>query len=247
MNKFLSIISLLALSSATLNAQQRVTPVGSKSYAIRKVQDSVYDRPFFQRPMAVSLHLGTQGIGASASVQFAHKWSVRLGASVIPVSVSKYSYTVEGTETLIDGNSNFTNIHLLAGWQPFTNAGGFRVIGGLAYVVSGKASASIAPRGDQKAGNITITQDQLGQLNADLDWTGIAPYLGISLFKAIPANRFGVNLDLGCYYLPAPKSTMSGTKLLAGNDTNTPQFTENMKGYRFLPVLQVNFNYKISK
>ncbi len=54
-----------------------------------------------------------------------------------------------------------------------------------------------------------------------------------------------MNLDLGTYFLTAAKSTVTGTKMLANNGELEPQFDSNMKDYRFLPVIQLNFNFKI--
>lgn len=249
MTKLNTLISCFCLLAMQLHAQTRPTvPMEpTSSYAQSVLRDSVYDRPFFKRPMVVSIHLGTQGLGASTTVKFAPHWLARFGFSIIPIDIKNYSYSYDETKTNITANTNFFNIHLLAGWQPFKNSNWFRVMGGAAYVLNGSVTGYVSPVGDQKAGNITITQDQIGQLEATVDWKGIAPYLGISLFNSIPKHKFNVNVDLGCYYLSAPQASMAGTKLLAGNSENSSQFAENMKDYRFLPVLQINFNYKTSK
>ncbi len=78
-----------------------------------------------------------------------------------------------------------------------------------------------------------------------MSWKGVAPYVGLGFLNAFPKSRFNVNLDLGTYYVGAPKSTVVGTQLLAENYRLEPQLDENMKDYKWLPVMQINFNFKI--
>ncbi len=103
----------------------------------------------------------------------------------------------------------------------------------------------ISPTDDYSINNRTITADQLGVVNAGINWRGFAPYAGISLFNPFPANRFNVNIDLGSYYLSRPGTSFNGTNMLADNQAGAIQFNENMKGYRWMPVMQLNFNFKI--
>ena len=94
-------------------------------------------------------------------------------------------------------------------------------------------------------GNRTLSKDQLGVIDAGVSWRGFAPYAGLSLLKPFPAHRFNVNLDLGTYYLSRPGTSFIGTNLLANNEASAQRFNENMKGYRWMPVMQINFNIKI--
>jgi len=46
------------------------------------------------------------------------------------------------------------------------------------------------------------------------------------------------------YYLVKPDATIIGTGILSGNSSQTEQFQSNIKNYRWLPIVQLNFNYR---
>ena len=100
---------------------------------------------------------------------------------------------------------------------------------------------------DRDSCSRVVFGEEVGDLAIDISWKGVAPYLGIGLLKPFATEKFNVNLDLGTYYLNEPKSKITGTKLLADNYQLEPQLDKNMSTYRFLPVLQVNFNINIHK
>ena len=61
----------------------------------------------------------------------------------------------------------------------------------------------------------------------------------------MPKKRFNLNFDLGTFYLPSPKVTVVGTKLLKNNEDLGVRLTEDLKTYRWMPMLQLNFTYLI--
>ena len=67
----------------------------------------------------------------------------------------------------------------------------------------------------------------------------------VALFKSFPNRLFNMNIDVGTYYLASPGTSFTGTKLLSDNNSQASQFHQNMEGYRWLPVLQLNFNFRI--
>ena len=120
----------------------------------------------------------------------------------------------------------------------------FRVVAGAAYLANAEATIHFEPKDAQKFENITLTPDEIGSLDFQMDWGKFAPYFGIGLGKGIPKKKFNVNVDMGAYYFSAPKVTAIGTKLLSNNESNAIIIQNNMKSYRILPVMQLNFNFK---
>jgi len=209
-------------------------------------QDMIVQRPVYKRPFSVSLHGGTQGIGGSVKLQLTRKWFVRLGVSTIPINYPN-EIAIGDYTSKVNLNTNFTNIHLFGEWRPFKRSA-FRLVGGFGWFTNAKMGVTIQPDGVYSYGYIALTGAQVGSINASLDWKGIAPYLGIGLWKGIPVkHRLGINMDMGTYYLSKPNATIVGTNLLSGNSDNTKQLNENAAGYRWLPTLQLNFSYKIIK
>lgn len=229
--------SLLALSALSVKAQDAAVAAETKATPTR---------PFLeQHPIAISAHLGTQGIGLEGKMMLDSNWSVRVGASFLPL---KYKETkVLGDVTADDErNHNWTNVHLLAEFHtPFWKSVDFRFVAGAAYFTTAKVTAHYVASGTYYYGQIPLEGSEMGYVNVESDWKGIAPYAGAAISKTLPNTRFNLSLDLGTYYLPKPKVTMEATGNLSGNEANQPTVEENMKNYRWLPVVQLSLNYKL--
>jgi hypothetical protein len=195
-------------------------------------------------PQSVSINIGTQGMGAEYRYGAFSNLSFRGGISVMPVNANNV-FEIDGINSDTKVSAKFTNIHLLADYTPFASASFFRLVGGLGYFVHAKGKIDVQPTDSYKYGDIALSQEQVGKLNMDIDWKGVAPYLGIGLIKAFPQRRFNINLDLGTYYLKQPSAKITGTGMLAGNDTQTAQLQKNVNDYRWYPQLQLNFNYRL--
>jgi hypothetical protein len=197
----------------------------------------------FVSPISVQILVGSQGIGADFKYGFLSRLSGRLGFGIIPLNVNR---GLQFSGFPIDGrfSTSFSNIHLLADYSPL-KTNNIRLVGGASYITQGKARAILTPSGGYKIGSQSLTQDQIGVLQADVNWKGVAPYLGIALFKGFPGQLLNVNVDIGTYYLSSPGTSFTGTQLLVNNDANNIQFNKNMQGYRWMPVVQLNFNLKI--
>ena len=164
--------------------------------------------------------------------------------SFIPIKANNV-LTIPGFQSTNNASIDFYNLHFLADFVPFKNASGFRIVGGAAYLYKANGGLSVTPTGSYNYGSINVTGQDIGTLDLNVSWKGVAPYLGFGLFKGVPSHRFNVNLDLGTYYLSQPTTHVVGTNLLAENNQLEPQFNQNLKGYRWLPVLQMNFNFRL--
>lgn len=200
-------------------------------------------QPAFYSPVSVQLMAGTQGLGADFKYGIWQNLSARLGFSIVPVNAERgfrfQSFAVNGELA-----ARFANVHLMADYAPFKTKF-IRFVGGAAYLIRGNANVLVSPTDGFTLASRNLTKDQLGVIDAGVSWRGFAPYAGLSLFKPFPDRRFNVNLDLGTYYLSRPGTSFTGTNLLAENEANALKFNENMKGYRWMPVVQLNFNIRI--
>lgn len=210
-----------------------------KSYA----QEIKTDSSKCQSHYLTSLHLGSSGLGLDFKYNFKSHSSVRIGFSTIPLN---YSTVVDlGLEMKTDAKANYTNVHLLYEFQPFKNVKRLKVVGGVAYFTQGYVSTMLTPQSDVVAGITTLTPDEIGDLSIKIDSKGIAPYLGLGVFKTLPKKRLNVNFDLGAFFLPKPVVTAVGTKALVNTTEMVETLNENLKDYRWMPVLQMNINYLI--
>ncbi|MEO6524577.1 MAG: hypothetical protein ABIN91_23030 [Mucilaginibacter sp.] len=230
------LLGLLLVLPLLVSAQQKIK---SKASAPQKQEDILYSKP-----LSLQLQAGTQGVGADLRYGLFKRLSLRAGASFIPVSKDNL-ITLPGFKSDNTASINFYNAHLLADFVPFKGMRGFRLVGGAAYLYKASGALAVTPVGNYTYGNSTYTPADIGTLNMDVSWKGIAPYAGIGLFKSFPNHFFNFNLDLGTYYLTQPSTHVVGTGVLSPNNQLEPQFNDNLKEYRWLPVIQLNFNFRL--
>lgn len=192
---------------------------------------------------SLQVHGGTQGFGLAVHHNFLPKVAARLGATYGSVSVSD-GFTFNNLSTDSEINGTFSNVHL---YGEYSALSWLRIVAGAAYLFKADAKVVITPNESVTQDGITLEADEIGILTTDITYKKFAPYLGLGFGRGLPQKRFNVNFDLGFYYLSAPTVTMTGTEYLEDNEQNGPIITENMKNYRFLPVAQINFNFKLSK
>lgn len=205
---------------------------------------SVQETSANEHPISLQVIAGTQGIGADVRYGITPKLGLRFGGSTSTSIKVNDAIKFSGFDASNTLNAQMSNVHLLADYAPL-NTNAFRVVAGLGYLFKAGGELQFFPTGNYSYGDMTLTAAEVGQLDVDLSWKGVAPYLGIALFKSVPQKLFNINLDLGTYFLKAPESTVVGTKLLSENQQMETQLEKNMESYRFLPVIQLNFNFKI--
>ncbi|HWB23949.1 MAG TPA: hypothetical protein VG738_00650 [Chitinophagaceae bacterium] len=223
------------------NSLQNQPPGGGMLLARGYVEKSII--PGFTHKKAIIFYAGTAGIGGDLRYGILPRVSARLGAGVTPVNLPN-SFKLNSFKSNIGLNVNFTNVHLIADLQPFGGSG-FRVSVGAGYFVKAKTIADITPTENITFGNISFTPDEFGSMQISANWQGLAPYLGVGFFRTFPNRLFNINLDLGTYYLTAPQTTIIATKALAPNEENNAQLQQNLSTYRWLPVLQLNFSFRL--
>ncbi|MDP9079293.1 MAG: hypothetical protein M3O71_17830 [Bacteroidota bacterium] len=240
--------TIIMLFCLTVYAQQNAAPnfasvAKPKNKQVSPEESQQKPMAQFVSPISVQILMGSQGIGADVKYGITPKLSGRLGFGIIPVTANNmFGFSAFPVEDQL--SAKFSNLHLLADYAPFNNKS-YRLVGGAAYLVKGNANVIITPSGSYQFGSQTLNKDQIGSLSASVDWKGVAPYLGVALFKSFPNRLFNMNIDIGTYYLASPGTSFTGTKLLSDNNSQAAQFNQNMQGYRWLPVVQLNFNFRI--
>jgi len=210
------------------------------------LQDSVLEiiSPHYKTPIVLSVFVGTQSFGGDVKIGISKMLAVRAGAAFLPQQTGKNLISITDFKSDNTMLLESTNAHLFVDFKPF-KSNDFRLVGGLAYFTTATASFEVQPTDNFMFGDIVYTPDDIGKLKAALSWQGVAPYVGISLFRGFPKKVFNITLDLGTYYLKAPEAHFTGTGSLANNSQNDKQLAENVSEYRWLPLLQLSFNFKL--
>lgn len=223
-------IIICGLLCATAVFAQEVTPVTTEI-------------PEAKKPICISLQGGTQGVGAEIKFAFGQHFFTRIGYHNLP-----YTYTaplaISGISTDASLKTNFSNTNLFFEWKPGTKSN-FRFVFGAAYFMNAEVSANLKPTSNYTVSTITLTKEDIGDITINTSWKGIAPYLGIGIFKPFPKHFFNINFDLGAYYLSQPNTTVTGTKRLSDNAQVADQINTNTADYRWMPLLQIGLNFKL--
>jgi hypothetical protein len=205
-----------------------------------------YDAPLFMRPKGLGITAGSQGVGIDYTQGVQPGFSVRVGGSYLP-----FSYNYSGVFGNVDSDiklktKSFANAHVFLDFYPLEGYG-LRITPGLGYFFDATANALVQPTGSYKYGDIVVTGDDVGTMEGEIKWKGIAPYLGAGWLFGFSEGESPLTLgiDLGIYYLPKPDATLTGTKLLENNTYNQRKFQENVKNYRWLPLLQFSLRYSL--
>ena len=193
-----------------------------------------------KKPMSLQVLTGTQGIGANFRYVLNKTVGFRVGGSYAAAGIND-KITMDGFNSKNRASGKFNTAHLLVELMPQKF---FRVVAGAAYLANAEATIHFEPKDSQSFNDITLTPAEIGTLDFQMDWGTFAPYFGFGAGRGIPKKKFNVNIDLGAYYLSSPTVKATGTKLLTNNDPNAAIIQNNLKDYRFLPVAQLNFNFK---
>lgn len=199
------------------------------------------------RPITVSLLLGTSGAGAGLRMPLDDRWQLHTGITWLP-----FNFNIPSSigDRKVEGR--FDNavgaVHLIADYSPFLKKKGFRLSAGLAYFFAMRSTIALSPKGGYDFGDLKIKEEDLGRITAKVNRQGLAPYLGIGLLKLYDNNRFHISFDLGTYFLAGGLNVeIEDSGFLSGNERNESVLKENLANYRWLPLLQVAFNYRFNK
>ena len=210
-----------------------------------EIVDTVTPTPWKQQT-SIGLLLGTAGIGFQGSITLNKSWGLRAGFQIMPSFTITQDDKIGRTDLEHKYKINLANIHVLADYYlPFAQRMGLRITGGFAGFLSAKADVVSIPVGEYYYGEIPINDERMGDVKTKVKRSGIAAYLGAGFLNLVNTEHFALSADIGSYYLmPSANVEMTATGYLEGNERNQEQLKENLKGYRWVPVIQIGLNYK---
>jgi len=195
---------------------------------------------------AVMIYAGYPGIGFGYAREINEKFSLRFKQTFFSYKFEINDANFGSRKGNVDGNFRYNTIDVLADYHlPFAN-NMFKVVGGLSYLTFAQLDATVKPTSDANYGMLTISKESLGNVQAAVDWSGLAPYLGVGYGKAVPKGQWGWGVDLGTHFLVSkPKVEF------VGNGSLTPtaalqqeEFKSWTDKFKIIPTLMVNVNYK---
>ncbi|SEM05220.1 hypothetical protein SAMN05216436_101269 [bacterium A37T11] len=192
----------------------------------------------------LSAQVGTQGFGIEYFGQLPAQLGVRIGASFLPFNTSAIVQSLSHY-TNDELSVKASNVRLWLDYPLFHQL--FNVVVGGSYFFQATGTVSSIPNDSESTrfsfGDRQFTKEELGTLTTKVRWKGLKPYAGLSFFHNLDDQRFALTLDAGTYFLNSPKVSSSSTGALYFDETGIQTIEHNMRGYQWLPILQLGFRY----
>ena len=197
--------------------------------------------------VGVSADIGTTGLGVHVTVPAMENVNARFGLNYLD-----YSYSGSTSKVDYDFKMKLNTFDALLDWHPMAN--GFRVSGGLVYN-NNKINAIAKPNaiGSYEIQGNTYSAANAGQINGNIDFRKVAPYVGIGWGNAISDDKgWGFSADLGALIQGSPRTSLTNTGCTGPNceQLATDVAAENKKlddevnKFKAYPVVRVGLSYK---
>lgn len=193
---------------------------------------------------ALALNLSSVGIGLEYAHNLNRHLNARLRVSAFTISDFGQAMELGGSPTFVILNADITNADLLLEYLPFSKSS-FKLIGGASIIFQGKGTVNVAYDDVIKYGDITITQEEIGDITIGVDYAGVAPYLGFGFGRAVPKNRIGFGLEIGTYYVGSPDVTVEATEMLAETAQEQETLQNNLSDYKWFPFINLRLAVKL--
>lgn len=200
--------------------------------------------------IAAGVDAGTTGVGAHLSIPVAQNFNARFGFGIL-----NYSFNENTDNVAYDLKLKLKTVDALIDWHPMGS--GFRVTGGLAYngnKIEGTGRPAVG--GSYNFNGNSFPASTAGQVDANIDFRKVAPYIGIGWGNALARQSGGWSFqaDLGVLFQGSARTSLVNTNCTAGaavcNQIATElaaesaALTEDIRQLRHYPVVRIGVAYK---
>jgi len=202
------------------------------------------DENFKEKKNAIAISFGSPGLG----LEYARKLSPKLSGKIVWQTFSLNDYEQKGIEIkddVVDLNAdlNVSIVDLGIEYTPFKNSS-FKLTTGLGFLSNVNVNSVVTYTEDIVVGTVTVDKKDVGEIIADVTWSGVAPYIGVGFGRAIPKKRFGFGIEFGTYFASAPNVDLTASNLLAPTASQEENLQESLESFKFIPRIQIRLAYK---
>ena len=197
----------------------------------------------------LGLHVSSLGIGGNISAIIPSKKIVLVGE----LGYHYFIFTKELNITTREESEIFfqPDIHqqIMTGmlsWYPFKkHLVYFKA--GVGYAVKQRYFVRITSPTGLLLGGVEITSEDFGQVDLEVKWSRLMPYVGMGFGKPIPKKKLDLTFNIGCFYLGSPKINAQFEGFLESTtlDTQVAVIERNVRNYSYFPLLSVSLRYRI--
>lgn len=197
------------------------------------------------RKNAVAVYLGFPGVGVGYARKINEHIALRSKFTFFSFNILREGIDLNGRLVDLDAAFKYNTLNLLFDYTPFKNSS-FKLVAGLAYLVNSKTDIVIKPASGISYGEIQLSKDQIGDVKAGANWSGLAPYLGLGFGRAVPKNNnIGFGIELGGYFTGKPATNFEATGMLTPTAAaESAEFKSWMEKFSIMPSVMFHLNYK---
>ncbi|GLB50741.1 hypothetical protein [Neptunitalea lumnitzerae] len=202
-----------------------------------------------KKDFALAINGSALGVGAEIGMSLNEQFSLRLRGNYLNLenAMTGEEEVIGGEDFLVDAGPKSTQFDLSIEYLPFRSSS-FKLVGGLGYFIEGDLSVRSNNVSGYSYKEMQIQAEDVGSVIFNIDYSGIAPYLGFGFGRAIPRKRVGVGFEIGTFYLGEPEGSILATELLAENTVvNLDKFQQDISDYRWYPFLNFRIAVNLTK
>lgn len=233
----LSLAVVLGMVSTSL-AQDSV----DSTKAVETASIDKYDS--WKNKHAIALSAGLPGFGLEYAYNINRSFNVRAGFTAFGLSDINTDLEVNGQNINVNANLNSMAFDLLFEYQPSSKVA-FKLVAGLGYLNNVGFNSLVLLNDDIGFGDLVIDNEDIGEIDIDIAWGGVSPYLGFGFGRAIPKKRVGFGLEFGAYYAGGPEVEIVATDMLENTGSEAEQLEENLASYAWVPRIMARLAIKL--
>ena len=184
-------------------------------------------------------HAGLLGYGADFATRVNPHLILRAGVNFFQLEGFEVGRELAGRSVLIVASNNTLSFDMMGEYYPWQKSS-FKLLFGASYIQSLTANAMIMVTDPMMFGEIELTPEQVGEMEIELAYGGMAPFLGIGFGRSVPNKRIGLGLEVGSYYIGSPSVNMNASELLepSASAEQEKSLEESLRTLSWLPAVK---------
>ena len=206
--------------------------------------------------VGVGVTAGTLGPGLTLTVPVFDVLNVRAIGSGLAFDIDVEIDDEDGipnNELEFDGDITIGAVGGLLDYHPFRN--GFRASVGVLYAFNEFEGTAVCDQVTCEVGGQPAVVAQGDRLRGEVDYSGVAPYVGIGWGNAVDeAGRWSFSFDIGAMFTGSPDVSVRCTQVSAGGaaqalcdqqaDEEENELEDELGDFDVYPVVSIGFAYK---
>jgi len=198
----------------------------------------------FQNKHALALNFGLPGFGGEYAYNINRNLNLRAGFLTFALNDFNTDLDISGQSVNVNANLSSQVFDLFLEYQPSSNSA-FKLVAGMGYINNVGVNTLILLNDDIAFGDLTIANEEIGDIDINITWTSLAPYVGFGWGRAVPKKRVGFGIEMGTYYAGGPNVDIVATGMLVNTSDEAAEMEENLASYAWMPRIMARLAVKL--